>query len=49
MYKKLNSNNENEVIEAMRAIAGIVTTSPLQDLEKFAQVYEDTSQKLLDF
>lgn len=49
MYKKLNSNNENEVIEAMRTIAGIVTTSPLQDLEKFAQVYEDKTQKLLDF
>lgn len=36
-------------IAAMQEISGIVTSSPLEDLEKFAALYNDTSQPLFDF
>ena len=37
------------IIEALRGIGNIVTKSPLEDLEQFAKLFEDTSQPLLDF
>ena len=30
-------------------MSDIVTSSPLQDFEKFAELYNDTSKPLLDF
>ena len=43
------SGNTAVIVAAMQEISGIVTSSPLEDLERFAALYEDTSQPLLDF
>ena len=52
-YKVLDTaieNNDREsLIAAMRGMSDIVTSSPLQDFEKFAELYNDTSKPLLDF
>lgn len=45
----IESNNREAIILAMKGMSEIVTSSPLSDLEKFAEVYNDTSQPLLDF
>ena len=37
------------IVEALRGISGIVTTSPLSDFDEFVKLYEDTSVPLLDF
>lgn len=47
--KAIAGNDKELIIEALRGIGGIVTKSPLEDLEQFAKLYEDTSQTLLDF
>lgn len=47
--KAIESNDREMIIEALRNVSGIVTSSPLKDLEKFAQLYNDTSKPLLDF
>lgn len=45
----IESNNREAIILAMKGMSEIVTSSPLSDLEKFAEVYNDTSRPLLDF
>lgn len=45
----IESNNRDAIILAMKGMSDIVTSSPLSDLEKFAEVYNDTSRPLLDF
>ena len=45
----IESNNREAIIGAMKGMSEIVTSSPLSDLEKFAERYNDTSQPLLDF
>lgn len=45
----IKSNDREMIIDALQEISGIVTTSPLRDLEKFAKEYNDTSKQLLDF
>ena len=47
--RAIETNDRTMMIEAMRNMSCIVTSSPLQDLEKFAELYNDTSQPLLDF
>lgn len=45
----ISSGDNSMIIAAMQEISGIVTSSPLEDLEKFAELYNDTSQPLFDF
>lgn len=45
----IESNNREAIILAMKGMSEIVTSSPLSDFEKFVEVYNDTSQPLLDF
>lgn len=47
--KAIEGNDKDLIISALQGIGGIVTKSPLQDLEEFAKLYKDTSQPLLDF
>lgn len=47
--KAIISNDKDLIIAALQGIGGIVTKSPLQDIEQFARLFEDTSQPLLDF
>lgn len=47
--KAIETNNKDAIILAMQGISGIVTSSPLADLEKFAQVFNDPAVPLLDF
>ena len=47
--KAIISNDKDHIIAALQGIGGIVTKSPLQDIEQFARLFEDTSQPLLDF
>ncbi len=50
LLDKAIANDDKElIIEALRGIGGIVTKSPLEDLEQFAKLYDDTTQTLLDF
>ena len=53
LYKVLDhaieNNDRDSLIAAMRGMSDIVTSSPLQDFEKFAELYNDTSKPLLDF
>ena len=44
------ANNDRElIIASMQNISNIVAESPLQDIEKFRELYNDTSKPLLDF
>ncbi len=43
------SGDREMIIAAMQGISNIVATSPLQDIEKFTAMFNDTSQQLLDF
>lgn len=45
----MSNGDKDLVVEALRGISGIVTKSPLEDFEKFAKIFEDTSKPLLDF
>ena len=47
--RAIESNDREMIIVALQNISGIVTSSPLKDLEKFAELYNDTSKQLLDF
>ncbi len=47
--KAVEDGDKELIVEALRGISGIVTSSPLSDFEAFAKLYEDTSQPLLDF
>ncbi len=47
--KAVERNDKDLIVATLQGIGGIVTKSPLQDLEQFAKLYEDTSQPLLDF
>lgn len=42
-------NDKELIVAALQGISGIITKSPLEDLEKLAKLYDDTSQPLLDF
>lgn len=45
----VKSNDRNLILAALQGISSIVTKSPLDDFEKFVELYNDTSQPLLDF
>lgn len=45
----VKSNDRELIIAALHGISSIVTKSPLDDFEKFVELYNDTSQPLLDF
>ena len=45
----INSNDREMILVALHGISSIVTKSPLDDFEKFVELYNDTSQPLLDF
>ena len=47
--KAVENNDRESFIAAMKGMSDIVTSSPLEDFEKFAELYNDTSQPLLDF
>lgn len=47
--RAIENNDRESLIAAMKGMSDIVTSSPLQDLEKFAELYNDTSKPLLDF
>ena len=47
--KAVNNGDKDLIIAALQGISGIVTSSPLSDFDKFAKLYEDKSQPLLDF
>ncbi len=47
--KAVKEGDRELIVEALRGISGIVTSSPLSDFESFVKLYEDTSQPLLDF
>lgn len=52
-YKALDyaieKGDSSLIIGAISQISNVVTTSPLQDIQNFAKLYDDTSQPLLDF
>lgn len=43
------SNDREMILSALQGISSIVTKSPLDDFDKFVQLYNDTSQPLFDF
>ncbi len=45
----VKSNDREMILAALHGISSIVTKSPLDDFEKFVELYNDTSQPLLDF
>ena len=45
----INSGDRDMIIQAMNQISSIVVSSPLADITKFIEVFEDKSQPLLDF
>lgn len=45
----VKSNDRGLILAALQSISSIVTKSPLDDFEKFVELYNDTSQPLLDF
>ena len=47
--KALASNDRQMLLASMEQISKVVTTSPLAEIERLSQVYDDTSQPLLDF
>jgi hypothetical protein len=49
LHYGIKTGDNSMIIAAMKEISGIVTSSPLEDLEKFAELYNDTSQPLFDF
>lgn len=42
-------NDRDQIIQALQGISGIVAQSPLQDIDKFTALFNDTSKTLLDF
>ncbi len=47
--KGIESDNKEYIIAALAGISSIVTKSPLDDFEKFVELYNDRSKPLLDF
>jgi hypothetical protein len=47
--KAVASNDREMILASLRGISSIVTKSPLDDFDKFVELYNDTSQPLLDF
>lgn len=47
--KAVADGDREMIVEALRGISGIVTSSPLSDFDAFVKLYEDTSVPLLDF
>lgn len=45
----VKSNDREMILAALHGISSIVTKSPLDDFDKFVELYNDTSQPLLDF
>lgn len=43
------SNDRGLIIETLRCIGGIVTKSPLEEIQRMLAIYDDKSQPLLDF
>lgn len=47
--KALECDDRDLIIASMQSISNVVATSPLQDIEKFKELFNDTSRPLLDF
>lgn len=47
--KAMASNDRQMLLASMEQISKVVTTSPLSEIERLSQIYDDTSQPLLDF
>lgn len=47
--KALESNDRQMLLASMEQISKVVTTSPLAEIERISQIYDDTNQPLLDF
>lgn len=47
--KAIECNDREMIIAAMQSISTVVAQSPLQDIEKFTALFNDTSKPLLDF
>ena len=47
--KAIESNDRELIVAAIQGISTIVTKTPLEDLERLAQLYNDSSAPLLDF
>lgn len=47
--KALAANDKQMLLASMEQISKVVTTSPLAEIERLSQIYDDTSQPLLDF
>ena len=47
--KAVDSNDRDLILASLQGISSIVTKSPLDDFEKFVELYNDPSQELLDF
>ena len=47
--KAMASNDREMLLASMDQISRVVTTSPLAEIERLSQIYDDTSQPLLDF
>ena len=45
----VKTNDREMILAALHGISSIVTKSPLDDFDKFGELYNDTSQPLLDF
>lgn len=50
LERALENNDREQIIQTLRGISSIVTSSPLEDFEKLAKAWDDTSKPLeLDF
>lgn len=47
--KAVATNDRDLILASLQGISSIVTKSPLDDFQKFVELYNDTSQQLLDF
>lgn len=47
--KAVASNDRDLILASLHGISSIVAKSPLEDFQKFVELYNDTSQQLLDF
>ncbi len=48
LYEKLKSDNETIVLEAMRQIGNLHSSTPMQGLKEVSRLYEDNIDKLLE-
>lgn len=47
--KAVASNDRDLILASLQGISSVVTKSPLEDFEKFVELYNDPTQELLDF